>query len=69
MTSKKIAFVSLGCAKNLCDTEVMLKKIADAGYEIVPEAESADAVVEPAFSHSTVIFCTLETRPAYDALG
>ncbi len=45
MTSKKIAFVSLGCAKNLCDTEVMLKKIADAGYEIVPEAEVADAVV------------------------
>ena len=45
MNSKKIAFVSLGCAKNLCDTEVMLKKMADAGYDIVPEAESADAVV------------------------
>ena len=38
MNSKKIAFVSLGCAKNLCDTEVMLKKMADAGYDIVPEA-------------------------------
>ena len=26
-----IGFVSLGCSKNLIDTEVMLKKLADAG--------------------------------------
>ncbi|MBQ6262349.1 MAG: 30S ribosomal protein S12 methylthiotransferase RimO [Clostridia bacterium] len=45
MSSKKIAFVSLGCAKNLCDTEVMLGKLAAAGFDIVPEAEGADAVV------------------------
>ena len=28
----KIGFVSLGCSKNLVDTEVMLKRLADAGY-------------------------------------
>ncbi|MBR6915087.1 MAG: 30S ribosomal protein S12 methylthiotransferase RimO [Clostridia bacterium] len=45
MSANKVAFVSLGCAKNLCDTEVMLGKLVAAGYEIVPEAEAADAVV------------------------
>ena len=41
----KIGFISLGCAKNLVDTEVMLKKIADAGYEIVSEDIDADIVI------------------------
>lgn len=41
----KVSFVSLGCAKNLCDTEVMLAKLAAAGYAITPEAEDADVVV------------------------
>ena len=41
----KVSFVSLGCAKNLCDTEVMLAKLASAGYIITPEAEDADTVV------------------------
>ena len=37
----KIGFVSLGCSKNLVDTERMLFLLADAGYEITPEAEEA----------------------------
>ncbi len=41
----KIGFISLGCAKNLVDTEVMLKNLVDAGYEIVPEDIDADIVV------------------------
>ena len=41
----KIGFVSLGCSKNLTDTEVMLKKLADAGYAIVPDETQADIVV------------------------
>ncbi len=41
----KIGFVSLGCPKNLLDTEVMLGHIADAGYEITPEQEEADIIV------------------------
>ena len=41
----KIGFISLGCAKNLVDTEVMLKRLVDAGYEIVAEDIDADIVV------------------------
>lgn len=41
----KVGFVSLGCAKNLCDTEVMLHRLMQAGYEITPEETEADVVV------------------------
>ncbi|MBO5091146.1 MAG: 30S ribosomal protein S12 methylthiotransferase RimO [Clostridia bacterium] len=41
----KIGFVSLGCPKNLLDTEVMLAHLAMAGYEITPEESEADIVV------------------------
>ena len=41
----RIGFISLGCPKNLLDTEVMLGHIATAGYEITPNAEEADIVV------------------------
>lgn len=41
----KIGFVSLGCSKNLVNTEVMLKILADAGYEITPDETEADIVV------------------------
>lgn len=43
--SSKIGFISLGCPKNLCDTEVMLKLLVDAGYEITPEDTEADIIV------------------------
>ncbi len=41
----KVGFVSLGCSKNLCDTEIMLKHLLDAGYEITPEETEADVVI------------------------
>ena len=41
----KVGMVSLGCPKNQCDAELMLAKIADAGYKIVNEAGLADVVV------------------------
>lgn len=41
----KIGFVSLGCSKNLVDTEVMLKLLADAGHEITPDETVADIIV------------------------
>ncbi|MBR6918431.1 MAG: 30S ribosomal protein S12 methylthiotransferase RimO [Clostridia bacterium] len=41
----KIGFISLGCAKNLCDTEVMLHHVVDAGYEITPDETEADVVI------------------------
>ena len=41
----KIGFVSLGCSKNLTDTEVMLAHLVKAGYEITPEAEEAEVII------------------------
>jgi ribosomal protein S12 methylthiotransferase len=31
---KKVGFVSLGCPKNLVDSEVMMGQLSEAGYEI-----------------------------------
>src|SRR6476620_7778668 len=39
------AFVSLGCPKNLGDSERMLGKLAQDGYTLVPDAKGADVVV------------------------
>lgn len=39
------AFVSLGCPKNLVDSERMLGKLAQDGYALVPDAAGADVVV------------------------
>jgi ribosomal protein S12 methylthiotransferase len=37
--------VSLGCPKNLVDSEVMMGMLAQAGVELTPEAENADVIV------------------------
>lgn len=42
---KTFAFVSLGCPKNLVDSERMLGKLAQGGYALTPDAEGADVVV------------------------
>ena len=42
---KKISFVSLGCAKNLVDSEVILGRLATAGWALCEEAADADVVV------------------------
>jgi ribosomal protein S12 methylthiotransferase len=42
---KKVHFVSLGCPKNLVDTEMMLGSLMNDGYQVVEDAESADTVV------------------------
>lgn len=42
---KKVGFVSLGCPKNLVDSEVMMGELAAAGYEITNNADEADTVV------------------------
>src|SRR3954469_12391862 len=39
------SFVSLGCPKNLVDSERMLGLLAQDGYVLVPEAEAADLVI------------------------
>jgi len=42
---RSVAFVSLGCPKNLVDSERMLGLLAEDGLAITPHAESADAIV------------------------
>jgi len=42
---KKVALVSLGCAKNLVDSEVMLGFLERNGYDPVPDPGPADVVV------------------------
>ena len=44
-TLMKICFVSLGCDKNLVDTEKMLGILNSEGYELTDDEESADAVI------------------------
>ena len=58
--TNRVAFVSLGCAKNLVDSEVMIAKLGQAGWELVPEPADAEAVVvntcafiDPAKAEST----------------
>jgi ribosomal protein S12 methylthiotransferase len=41
----KVGFVSLGCPKNLVDTEVMMGILARKGYELTPRADEADVLV------------------------
>jgi ribosomal protein S12 methylthiotransferase len=41
----KIGFVSLGCPKNLVDSEVMMGMLAHNGAELVRQAEDADIIV------------------------
>ena len=40
-----ILFISLGCDKNLVDSEVMLGLLASKGYQIVDDETQADVIV------------------------
>jgi ribosomal protein S12 methylthiotransferase len=42
---KKVALVSLGCAKNLVDSEVMLGILKKQKYDLVPDMEMADIII------------------------
>ena len=45
MNKIKVGFLSLGCPKNTCDTEVMLGLLNEKGYELVAEDIYADVMV------------------------
>lgn len=45
MKQYKVAFVSLGCAKNLVNTEQMMALCREAGYEVTGEPAGADVAV------------------------
>ena len=42
---EKLGFISLGCPKNLVDSEVMMGILARHGYELTPRPEEADVLV------------------------
>lgn len=42
---KTFAMISLGCAKNLVNSEQMLYLMSEAGFTLVPEAEGADLAI------------------------
>jgi ribosomal protein S12 methylthiotransferase len=42
---KKVGFISLGCPKNLVDSEVMMGELQESGYEITTDASEADTLV------------------------
>jgi ribosomal protein S12 methylthiotransferase len=41
----KVGFVSLGCPKNLVDSEVMMGQLAARGHELTPQPDQADVLV------------------------
>jgi len=41
----KVGFISLGCPKNLVDSEVMMGLLAQVGAELTPSAQDADVIV------------------------
>src|SRR5688572_8847587 len=41
----KVSLISLGCAKNLVDSEIMVGHLHQAGMAVIPEAENADVVI------------------------
>ncbi len=41
----KVGFVSLGCNKNLCDTENMMGLLAQSGFEITPDPYEAQVCI------------------------
>nr|WP_267380072.1 MULTISPECIES: 30S ribosomal protein S12 methylthiotransferase RimO [unclassified Gilliamella] len=45
MSSPTIGFVSLGCPKNLVDSERILTELRTQGYQVVPSYENADLVI------------------------
>jgi ribosomal protein S12 methylthiotransferase len=59
----KVGFVSLGCPKNLVDSEVMMGLLAQAGAELTPDADSADVIVV-----NTCSFIDRAQRESVDAI-
>ena len=45
LQKKKVHFISLGCPKNLVDSEIMAGTLMKDGYEVVADAEGADTVI------------------------
>ena len=60
---KKVALISLGCVKNLVDSEVMLGYLDKAGYTIVTDPDDSDIIII-----NTCSFIQPARKEAIDAL-
>jgi ribosomal protein S12 methylthiotransferase len=60
---RKVGFVSLGCPKNLVDSEVMMGILAREGYELTPRADDAEILVV-----NTCSFIEPAQRESVDAI-
>src|SRR3954452_5619351 len=70
------AFVSLGCPKNLVDSERMLGKLTQDGYALAPDPDGADVVVvntcgfiEPARQESLAVIREMLALKAKGRVG
>ena len=65
----KVGFISLGCCKNLVDTEVMLYNLHAAGFEITPDEEEAEIILETGLmpSDRMMVHLSLTFQDAYNA--
>ncbi|MDR0286901.1 MAG: 30S ribosomal protein S12 methylthiotransferase RimO, partial [Clostridiales bacterium] len=43
--SKKVGIISLGCAKNMVDSEIMLGNVTKGGYEITADKDEAEVII------------------------
>src|ERR1700738_2035269 len=59
----KVGFISLGCPKNLVDSEVMMGILAREGYELTPRADEAAVLVV-----NTCSFIEAAQKEAVDAI-
>jgi ribosomal protein S12 methylthiotransferase len=59
----KVGFLSLGCPKNLVDSEVMMGILARDGYELTPRADEAEILVV-----NTCSFIEAAQRESVDAI-
>ena len=60
----KIGMISLGCPKNLTDTEAMLGLLVEAGYEITNDQNQADIMII-----NTCAFIGDAKNEAFDVIG
>jgi len=63
-TKHKVGFVSLGCPKNLVDSERILTQLKSEGYEVVPTYDDAQLVIV-----NTCGFIDSAVQESLDAIG
>ena len=61
--STTVGLISLGCAKNLIDSEVMIGHLAQAGMSLTPDPELADVLIV-----NTCSFIDMAKKESIDAI-